>query len=55
MKTFRQIDSILSGVRPQGTNQRSLELASVERDVFVVESVGAEIDFERGASDKWSP
>ena len=36
----------------QGTNQRSLELASVERDVFVAESVGAEIDFERGASDK---
>jgi D-alanyl-D-alanine-carboxypeptidase/D-alanyl-D-alanine-endopeptidase len=36
----------------QGTNQRSLELASVERDVFVAESVGAEIDFERGAGDK---
>lgn len=36
----------------QGTNQPSLELASVERDVFVVESVGAEIDFERDASDK---
>jgi D-alanyl-D-alanine-carboxypeptidase/D-alanyl-D-alanine-endopeptidase len=36
----------------QGTNQRSLEFASVERDVFVAESVGAEIDFERGASDK---
>src|SRR5215470_15352696 len=36
----------------QGTNQRSLELASVERDVFVAESVGAEIDFERDASDK---
>lgn len=36
----------------QATNQPSLELASVERDVFVVESVGAEIDFERDASDK---
>ena len=36
----------------QGTNQRSLELASVERDVFIAESVGAEIDFERDASDK---
>jgi serine-type D-Ala-D-Ala carboxypeptidase/endopeptidase len=36
----------------QGTNQRSLELASVERDVFVAESVGAEIDFARDASDK---
>jgi serine-type D-Ala-D-Ala carboxypeptidase/endopeptidase len=36
----------------QGTNQRSLELASVERDVFIAESVSAEIDFERNASDK---
>lgn len=36
----------------QGTNQRSLELASVEKDVFVAESVGAEIDFARDASDK---
>ena len=36
----------------QGTNQRSLELASVERDVFVAESVSAEIDFERDAGDK---
>src|SRR6266699_2243652 len=36
----------------QGTNQRSLEFASVERDVFVAESVGAEIDFERDAGDK---
>jgi D-alanyl-D-alanine-carboxypeptidase/D-alanyl-D-alanine-endopeptidase len=36
----------------QGTNQASLELASVERDVFVAESVGAEIDFERDAGDK---
>ncbi|WP_342729686.1 serine hydrolase [Bradyrhizobium sp. B117] len=36
----------------QGTNQRPLELASVERDVFVAESVAAEIDFERDANDK---
>ena len=36
----------------QGTNQASLEFASVERDVFVAESVGAEIDFERDAGDK---
>jgi serine-type D-Ala-D-Ala carboxypeptidase/endopeptidase len=36
----------------QGTNQRSLEFASVERDAFVAESVGAEIDFERDAGDK---
>jgi CubicO group peptidase (beta-lactamase class C family) len=36
----------------QGTNQRPLELASVEKDVFVAESVGAEIDFERDPSDK---
>lgn len=36
----------------QGTNQRALELASVEKDVFVAESVGAEIDFARDASDK---
>jgi D-alanyl-D-alanine-carboxypeptidase/D-alanyl-D-alanine-endopeptidase len=36
----------------QGTNQRSLEFASVERDVFVAESVSAEIDFERDAGDK---
>ena len=36
----------------QGTNQRALELASVERDVFVAESVAAEIDFERDASNK---
>jgi CubicO group peptidase (beta-lactamase class C family) len=34
----------------QGTNQASLELASVEPDVFVAESVGAEIDFERDAA-----
>jgi hypothetical protein len=36
----------------QGTNQRSLEFASVERDVFVAESVSAEIDFERDAGGK---
>lgn len=36
----------------QGTGQRSIELASVERDVFVAESVGAEIDFERDAGGK---
>ena len=36
----------------QGTNQRPLELASVERDVFVAESVAAELDFERDADDK---
>ena len=36
----------------QGTNQRTLELASVARDVFVAESVAAEIDFARDASDK---
>jgi D-alanyl-D-alanine-carboxypeptidase/D-alanyl-D-alanine-endopeptidase len=36
----------------QGTNQRSLEFASVERDVFVAESVNAEIDFDRDAGGK---
>jgi hypothetical protein len=36
----------------QGTNQRSLKLAPVERDVFVAESVGAEIDFARDVGDK---
>jgi hypothetical protein len=36
----------------QGTNQRPLEVAAVERDVFVAETVGAEIDFKRDASDK---
>ena len=36
----------------QGTNQRPLEFASVEKDVFVADSVGAEIDFERDASGK---
>ena len=36
----------------QGTNQRSIGLAPVERDVFVTESVSAEIDFARDADDK---
>ena len=36
----------------QGTNQRTLELASVDRDVFVAEAVAAGIDFARDASDK---
>jgi serine-type D-Ala-D-Ala carboxypeptidase/endopeptidase len=36
----------------QGTDQRALELASVEKDVFVAESVAAEIDFTCDASGK---
>jgi CubicO group peptidase (beta-lactamase class C family) len=36
----------------QGTNQRPLEVASVDKDTFVAESVGAEIDFERDSSGK---
>lgn len=36
----------------QGSRQQPLELASVERDVFVAESVGAEIEFTRDAGDK---
>jgi hypothetical protein len=36
----------------QGTNQGPLEVASVDKDIFVAESVGAEIDFERDASGK---
>ena len=36
----------------QGTNQRPLEFASVERDVFVAESVSAEIEFKRDAGGK---
>jgi hypothetical protein len=36
----------------QGTNQRSIEFVPVERDVFIAESVSAEIDFERDAGDK---
>lgn len=36
----------------QGTNQRPLEFASVETDVFVAESVSAEIEFKRDAGGK---
>jgi hypothetical protein len=36
----------------QGTNERSIEFVPVERDVFIAEPVGAEIDFERDAGDK---
>jgi hypothetical protein len=36
----------------QGTNQRPLEVASVDEDIFVAESVGAEIDFARDANGK---
>ena len=36
----------------QGTNQGPLEVASVDKDVFVAESVGAEIDFERDANGR---
>jgi hypothetical protein len=36
----------------QGTNQRPLEVASVDKDIFVADSVGAEIDFERDADSK---
>jgi len=36
----------------QGTNQKAIEIAPVERDVFVADSVGAEIDFVRDAGDK---
>jgi serine-type D-Ala-D-Ala carboxypeptidase/endopeptidase len=36
----------------QGTNQGPVEAAPVEKDIFVTESVGAEIDFERDASGK---
>ena len=36
----------------QGTNQGSIEVAPVERDVFVADSVGAEIDFARDGGDK---
>jgi CubicO group peptidase (beta-lactamase class C family) len=34
----------------QGTRQAALEVASVERDIFVAESVDAEIDFGRDAA-----
>jgi hypothetical protein len=36
----------------QGTNQRALKFAPVERDVFVADSVAAEIDFARDAGDR---
>lgn len=36
----------------QGTNQRSVEIVSVEKDVFVADPVSAEIDFMRDASGK---
>ena len=36
----------------QGTSQRAIEVKPVEKDVFVAESVGAEIDFERNSSGK---
>ena len=36
----------------QGTNQGPFEVAAVEKDIFVAESVGAEIDFERDADGK---
>jgi D-alanyl-D-alanine-carboxypeptidase/D-alanyl-D-alanine-endopeptidase len=36
----------------QGSNQGPLEVASVDKDIFVAERVGAEIDFERDAGGK---
>jgi serine-type D-Ala-D-Ala carboxypeptidase/endopeptidase len=36
----------------QGTNQGPFEVASLDKDIFVSESVGAEIDFERDTSGK---
>ena len=36
----------------QGTNQGPVEAASVDKDIFVAERVGAEIDFERDATGK---
>jgi D-alanyl-D-alanine-carboxypeptidase/D-alanyl-D-alanine-endopeptidase len=36
----------------EGTNQGPLELASVEKDIFVAETVGLEIGFERDADGK---
>ena len=36
----------------QGTNQDPLEVAPVDKDIFVAEAVGAEIDFERDAAGK---
>jgi CubicO group peptidase (beta-lactamase class C family) len=34
----------------QGTNQGPLEVASLDKDIFIAESAGAEINFERNAS-----
>lgn len=36
----------------QGTNQGPLEIVPVDKDIFVAESVGAEIDFERDPGGK---
>jgi CubicO group peptidase (beta-lactamase class C family) len=36
----------------QGTNQQSLEIASAKKDIFVADTVGAELDFERDADGK---
>jgi D-alanyl-D-alanine-carboxypeptidase/D-alanyl-D-alanine-endopeptidase len=36
----------------QGTNQGPLEVASADKDIFVAESVGAEIDFGRDTNGK---
>lgn len=36
----------------EGTNQSPLELASVERDIFVADTVGLEIGFERDADGR---
>jgi CubicO group peptidase (beta-lactamase class C family) len=36
----------------QGTNQGAFALAAVEKDIFVAESVSAEIDFDRDADGK---
>ena len=36
----------------QGTNQGPLEIAAVDKDIFIAESVGAEIDFERDGNGK---
>jgi hypothetical protein len=36
----------------QGSNQGPLEAASVDKDIFVAERVGAEIDFDRDADGK---
>jgi serine-type D-Ala-D-Ala carboxypeptidase/endopeptidase len=36
----------------QGSNQGPLEVAAVDKDIFVAERVGAEIDFERDPNGK---